>query len=185
MRSEDSIFLTFDDGPDPEVTPWVIDQLRKFHAKATFFCLGKQLRDHPEIVRQIVNDEHVIGNHTWSHLRGWKTGLKDYQMDIALCDEELQRLGVHTNLFRPPYGRITRQQRKKLSTKRIIMWSHMSYDFRKSLNIDHAIASMKKAEAGSVVLFHDNRQSFSNLKRILPEILRWYTSRGFKLKKIQ
>ena len=185
LAVDDAIYLTFDDGPDPETTPWVLDQLQQYGAKATFFCLGKHLHAYPELAKELIAQNHVVGNHTWNHSNGWQTSAVSYQEDVTLCDDALRRLDVHTTLFRPPYGKVTRKIRKGIGDKRIVMWSHASYDFDPNLDVHRAIGALKKAQAGSIVLFHDCGKAFPKLKRILPEMLSWYSKEGFKLKSIQ
>lgn len=179
IRSEDAIYLTFDDGPDAEVTPWVLEILGQFDAKATFFCLGKNLEANPEMGKRIMDEGHQIGNHTYSHLEGWKTKDLQYLEDVKLGEEVMAELGMKSNLFRPPYGRIRKRQIKILDRK-IIMWSHLSWDFDQKLNVEKSIRQLKKAGSGSILVFHDSSRAFKNLKKILPEILLHFRDKGFK-----
>jgi len=178
--SENSIYLTFDDGPDPEVTPWVLGELNKIGAKATFFCVGKNLNDHPGIGKKLIETGHLLGNHTFNHLKGTKTSLDDYLEDVKRCDEALKHVNGYNRLFRPPYGRMTKKQIRQLDNKEIIMWSHLSWDFDDSVNSEKVIQKFKKAKPGSILVFHDNKKAFRNLKVILPELLKYYTSVGYK-----
>ncbi|WP_425391825.1 polysaccharide deacetylase family protein [Ekhidna sp.] len=180
IQSSDSIFLTFDDGPDPEVTPWVLDQLNSVSAKATFFCLGRNIDQHPQLMQQIVAQGHQIGNHTYSHMKGWRSKDSSYCEDVSLCDEVMMEHNLKSDLFRPPYGRIKKSQIKKLRDKRIIMWSHLSWDFDDKLSINKSISQLKKAKPGSVLVFHDSQKAFNNLQVILPEILSHFQAKGFK-----
>lgn len=180
LKSDKSIYLTFDDGPDPEVTPWVLNELKKFDALATFFCLGKNIDQHLEVGRLIVNAGHRLGNHTYDHLIGWKTDLATYRKDVDACDVALAKLDQATSLFRPPYGKIKKDQVNALHDKQIVMWSHMVYDFDKEISVDKSIRKLKKAKSGSIVVFHDSQKAFTNLKQILPVLLNYYQSRGFK-----
>ncbi|WP_424964089.1 polysaccharide deacetylase family protein [Ekhidna sp.] len=183
IPSQDSIYLTFDDGPTPEVTEWVLDQLNQADAKATFFCLGKQMEEHPEIGRKIISQGHQVGNHTYSHLKGWKTKDARYLEDVRLGEEVMKEVGVGNNLFRPPYGRIKKSQISRLD-RQIIMWSHLSWDFDPNLNVSESIARLKQARPGSILVFHDSQKSFKNLKAILPEILAHFQAKGFKFEAI-
>ncbi|MEQ6169042.1 polysaccharide deacetylase family protein [Ekhidna sp. MALMAid0563] len=183
IPSQDSIYLTFDDGPTPEVTDWVLEQLNQVEAKATFFCLGKQLEEHPEIGKRIISQGHQIGNHTYSHLKGWKTKDAHYLEDVRLGEEVMKEVGVTNNLFRPPYGRIRKSQIKKLDLQ-TIMWSHLSWDFDSNLNVNKSIAQLKRAKPGSILVFHDSQKCFDNLQIILPEILSHFQAKGFKFEAI-
>lgn len=175
-----SIYLTFDDGPNPEVTPWVLNELARVNAKATFFCLGKNLRAQPSLASEIIKSGHTIGNHTDNHLNGWKTLAADYHNDIRACDDELMKLGVSNQLFRPPYGRVRSNQLVGLKNRRIIMWSHLSWDFDARLNVEKSLNALKKASEGSILVFHDSKKAFSNLKKLLPEVLSHFHNKGFK-----
>ncbi|WP_436516797.1 polysaccharide deacetylase family protein [Ekhidna sp. To15] len=185
IDSEESIYLTFDDGPNPETTPWIKHELRKVGAQATFFCLGKNIRENMTLAQELLDEGHVIGNHTYNHLNGWTTINLDYQEDIRACDQQLMILGVHNQLFRPPYGRIKKGQINALKNRRIVMWSHLSWDFDPKLNIEKSIDKMKQAKPGSILVFHDSIKAFENLKMMLPEILSFFTSKGFKLESIK
>ncbi|MEM7298540.1 MAG: polysaccharide deacetylase family protein [Bacteroidota bacterium] len=180
LKSDTSIYLTFDDGPDPEVTPWVLNELKKFNAQATFFFLGKNIDQHLEIGKSVVSAGHQLGNHTYNHMKGWKTDTDAYANDVDACDEALRRIGQESILFRPPYGKINKTQVRNLKTRKIIMWSHSAYDFDADLDIRSSIRNLKKARPGSIVVFHDSQKAWRNLKQILPELLNHYHSRGFK-----
>ncbi len=180
IKSKDSIYLTFDDGPHPEVTPWVLKELAYMNAKATFFCLGKNLEKHPEIANQIISSGHQIGNHTYKHEKGWKVSDGHYLEDIRKCDQQIGEMEIETNLFRPPYGRIKKSQISRLGQKKIIMWSHLSWDFDPQVNVSKSIKKLKQAKAGSILVFHDSEKAFENLKVILPEILLHFQSKGLK-----
>ena len=127
------VFLTFDDGPDPNVTPWVLDQLKVFKAKATFFCVGNNVEKFPDLYDRIINEGHSVGNHTYSHVNGWETDYEKYIVNVKKCSHVFG-----SSLFRPPHGRINRRQIKKLkSTYKIIMWSLLSGDFDPALSLIH------------------------------------------------
>ena len=162
------VFLTFDDGPHPTITPWVLDQLKKHHMKGTFFLVGENAKKHPEVVQQIINEGHHIGNHTYNHLNGWTNSSFKYYRNTLKCQPYIQ-----STLFRPPYGRITRAQHKKLSTRyKIIMWSVLSGDYDRSISpktITSAV--LKKTIPGSVIVFHDSEKAEKNLRQSLPKVL--------------
>lgn len=170
------VFLTFDDGPNPEITPWVINELQKYNFQATFFCVGQNLKKYPEVVFEIEQNGHSIGNHTMNHIKGWNHSLKDYEKNIMDFDFLLE-----TPLFRPPYGRITIKQIKHLKHKfQIIMWSLLSCDYLPNLNIQKSLNNLKKhTEAGSIIVFHDSLKAEKNLKILLPLYLEFLNENGF------
>jgi peptidoglycan/xylan/chitin deacetylase (PgdA/CDA1 family) len=175
--NDKQLFLTFDDGPHPEITPWVIEQLGIFGAKATFFCVGDNVRKYPETYRHILAEGHQTGNHTYHHLKGWATDDHTYLADVKKAEGY-----INSSLFRPPYGRIKSSQGAMLNKDyKIIMWDHLSCDYEKKLNIAYSIEQMKKVEYGSIVVFHDSEKSFENLKQLLPQLLAYYCSQGYQL----
>lgn len=181
---DNTVYLTFDDGPHPEITPWVVEQLEKHEAKGTFFCVGDNIRKHQSVAELLSDHGHRLGNHTFNHLKGWKTKNDDYLQNVKLCETEISKfVKTENKIFRPPYGRISRAQISLLKNDYdIFMWSHLAWDFSKKLNIGRAIKKLKQAKSGSIVVFHDSPKSFENLKQILPEILGYYSERGFNLK---
>ncbi|MEM0938581.1 MAG: polysaccharide deacetylase family protein [Bacteroidota bacterium] len=183
-ESNQSIYLTFDDGPTPQVTSWVLDQLKKVEAKATFFCLGKNLNQHPSLANRMLSEGHLLANHTNGHLNGWLCSDTDYLNDIRRCELELKKLGVNNRLFRPPYGRIKRSQIKKLRYKEIIMWNLLSWDFDSRMNISRSLRFMQSATPGSILVFHDDLKSFENLKIMLPKLLQYFCNKGFFLERL-
>ena len=174
-NNENKVFLTFDDGPDPEVTPWVLDLLNQYNAKATFFCLGKNVERHPDIFQLIKDEGHAVGNHSYSHLNGWRTKNKKYFEDIKRADKLIQ-----SNLFRSPYGRITPSQIRVLKEKyRIIMWDVMSGDYSEKINGEKSAGNVLKwSRPGSIIVFHNIQQAFRNLNIALPQILDGFRKRG-------
>ncbi len=178
----DTVHLTFDDGPDLTVTPWVLDQLDRVGAKATFFCIGKKVIEHRDLIRGMMETGHRIANHTHDHLKGTQTSASAYVANVAKCAKELERLGSQNKLFRPPYGKIKRSQIQRLKGMKVVMWSHLSYDFDQKVNVKKSIAALKRAKGGSIVVFHDSQKAFSNLKLILPEVLAHYDQNGLKMK---
>lgn len=171
------VYFTFDDGPHPAITPWVLELLKQYQAKATFFVVGENITKFPETFQQILKEGHAVGNHTYNHLKGWKTENNDYIHNFLLCQELTQ-----THLFRPPYGRIKKQQAKAiLKTHQIIMWDRLSRDYEDHLNIEESLQAMKVLPAeGAIFVFHDSEKAFNNLKVLLPELLSYFTNNGYR-----
>lgn len=181
-RKEQKIYLSFDDGPHPEITLWVISELKKYNAKATFFCVGDNLKKHPQVADLIKASGHVIGNHTQNHLNGWKTSLKPYLKNV----QQANAIEPCT-LFRPPYGKISRSQLTALQKQyKVVFWDVLAGDFDKNLSPDYCIQHIKKyTKAGSIIVFHDSEKAWKKLKIILPEILEYYSKNGFIFDSIQ
>lgn len=174
-----AIHLTFDDGPIPELTSWVLDTLNQFDAKATFFCVGENVEKHPEIFKQVINAGHSVGNHTFNHLNGWKTDNLSYLKNWLKADEVMRQY-VQTDLFRPPYGRMNFRQMRQLKHKRVVMWDVLSGDFSSEIPPERILEkSIASTVAGSVVVFHDNIKATDNLKFVLPKYLAHFTEQGY------
>ncbi|MBK7651392.1 MAG: polysaccharide deacetylase family protein [Flammeovirgaceae bacterium] len=180
---EKQIYLTFDDGPVPGPTEFVLDTLKKFGAKATFFCIGDNIRKHPIIFSRIIEEGHSIGNHTFNHLKGWSYSTKDYMLNIELCNDQMEAANsgqstVDQKLFRPPYGRITLNQIKSLEDNyRIIMWDVLSQDYDRSVSSDSCLnGSIKSTRTGSIVVFHDSLKAERNLTYTLPRYLEHFSN---------
>ena len=176
-----TIYLTFDDGPHPEVTPWVMAELDKVGAKATFFCVGKHMQENQQLLLKMHTEGHLIANHTFEHLNGRKVRDQSYLDSIERCDQVLRSLNMTSTYFRPPYGKIKRSQMNVLRHKDIIMWSHLAYDFDEGLNVASSLRMLQKAAAGSILVFHDSRKAFKNLEQLLPKVLSHYKERGFRM----
>ncbi|MBI4947237.1 MAG: polysaccharide deacetylase family protein [Bacteroidetes bacterium] len=183
---EKKIFLTFDDGPIPEITPWVLSTLKEYKAKATFFCVGANIEKYPEIFRQIISEEHSIGNHTCNHLNGWKTKTKEYLKNVEKCEKSLQfnnsrqETGNRKLLFRPPYGKMKRSQFSILNSQfSIIMWDVLSGDFDQTISEEKCLKNvLTKTRAGSIVVFHDSLKAKKNLFFVLPKMLSELNDKG-------
>lgn len=178
LKGRPCIYLTFDDGPIPEVTPWVLDQLDFYGAKATFFCIGDNGVRHPEILQDIMTRGHAIGNHTQSHCKGSQTSTHEY---LAQTQDFHDSTGVKTKLFRPPYGRLTGAQARRLRRRgyRIIMWDLLSYDWQKELAPETILDKLKaQLRPGSIVVFHDSLKAEKNLRSVLPEFLKHVVNVG-------
>lgn len=176
---EKTVFLTFDDGPIPEVTEWVLDFLRDEGIQATFFCLGKNVKANTAIVHAIKADGHAIGNHTFSHEHGLKVKRSAYLESIENADAV-----IHSNLFRPPYGRMPRSYDRDLSKYTIVMWSWLSYDFDVRVPEEKILNSTSSIRPGDILVFHDNEKSFERLKFILPQVVQRLKGEGFTFEKI-
>ena len=176
-----SVFLTFDDGPTPGVTEWVLDTLEKFGAKATFFMVGKNAVNNPGLVKRILLEGHSIGNHTYTHLNGWRTTLPSYTKSALKCGEV-----VPSNLFRPPYGRITRAQSRRLGNRyKIIMWDVLSGDFDMELPKQKVVKNvLNNTEPGSIIVFHDSMKAEPRLKYALPRVLNYLKDEGYNFNPI-
>jgi peptidoglycan/xylan/chitin deacetylase (PgdA/CDA1 family) len=180
---EKAVYLTFDDGPTPVITPKVLDLLDEYKAKATFFCVGKNISKYPEIYSQILEKGHATGNHTYSHLNGWKTSSMEYLEDVKQC-----RQLVESNLFRPPYGKMSKRQKKQLTNMgyKIVMWTILSRDFDKRVDPVESIKQVKtKGRKGSILVFHDSEKAAVSLFKILPVVLNYYAGKGFRFKILQ
>ena len=181
---EKNIYLTFDDGPHPVATPFVLDELKKYNAKATFFCIGKNVAEHFDIYKRIIEEGHSVGNHTYDHLNGWKVKDEEYLDNIFKAKKI-----IDSNLFRPPYGRISRFQLKQLSGKKYdltpIMWSVLSGDFDEEVTGEECYLTVAKyAKAGAVVVFHDSEKAFERLRYALPLVLKNFKEKGFEFRNI-
>ena len=173
------LYLSFDDGPHPVATPFILNELAKYNAKATFFCIGKNVVEEPELYRKILDQGHRVGNHTYNHLNGWKVSNKAYFENIAQA-----RKYIDSDLFRPPYGKITRFQLKQLMTEpfnlRIIMWDILSADFDKNNSGDQCAFNVTRhASHGSIVIFHDSAKAFDRMSVALPKVLSYFSGMGY------
>lgn len=182
-NEEQKVYLTFDDGPIPEITEWVLDQLALHHAKATFFCIGDNIDKLPAIFQKIIAQKHSIGNHTYNHLKGWKTNTATYLENMEQCQASIQNQGgVTTHLFRPPYGKIKRMQAKVLLKKgySIIMWEVLSRDFDTTISKEECLQNvLQNIQPGSIIVFHDSIKAFPNLHYALPKTLEYLKEKGF------
>ncbi len=178
------IYLTFDDGPTPKITNWVLEELKSHNAKATFFCIGKNVEKYPEIILNIRNNGHVIGNHTQNHLNGWKTKTNVYIADVLKANQQINKL-TNQLLFRPPYGKIRSSQAKALQKieYKIIMWDVLSADFDTLISKEKCLQNViKNTRNGSIIVFHDSLKASDNLKFVLPRVLTHFTKKGFEFK---
>ncbi|HLA55469.1 MAG TPA: polysaccharide deacetylase family protein [Flavobacterium sp.] len=187
-KNDKTVYLTFDDGPTPEITEWVLSQLESFGAKATFFCIGNNIEKHPEIFEKVIESGHSIGNHTFNHVNGWHTKTEMYMDDVAKCAATIENNGIKTNLFRPPYGKLSRKLSRLLrdSGYKIIMWDILSADFDQSITPEKCLENvLKNISPGSIIIFHDSMKAFRNLKNTLPKTLEFLAANGYSAAAIE
>lgn len=180
-----TIYLTFDDGPTPEITQWTLDTLKHYNAKATFFCIGDNVKKHPTIFDNLVKEGHTIGNHTFNHLKGWNTNTEDYINNTEKAQEAINP--KHKHLFRPPFGKIKRRQAKLLINKgyKIVMWSVLSYDWEVSVSQEKCLKNvLKNTSPGSIVVFHDSVKASKNMQYALPKMLDHFSKKGYQFKSL-
>lgn len=187
-RSEKIVYLTFDDGPIPNVTDFVLNTLKTFKIKATFFCIGDNIINHPEVFERLKHEGHAIGNHTFNHLNGWKTDNESYLHNTIKCQALTQ-----TNLFRPPFGRIKKSQILKLKAinqmptakLEIIMWDVLSADFDPSISSEKCYQNViKNTKNGSIIVFHDSLKAFERLQYALPKVIKHLINKGYQFGKL-
>ena len=178
------LYLTFDDGPHPAITQWVVNLLDQYNAKATFFCIGDNVVKYPQMYQTILNKGHCTGNHTYNHIKGWKHTTKVYVKNVLQAAEI-----IDSNLFRPPYGKIKCKQARTLRNLnpnfKIIMWDVISYDYDKNIRPQQcANMVIKNAKNGSIVVFHDSEKAFQNLQYALPMVLEYFSEKGFTFERL-
>lgn len=171
------VYLTFDDGPIPEVTPWVLDELDKFGVKATFFMVGQNVERYPYLLQEVISRGHVVGNHTLHHIKGFGISVKDYMID---CDHGARL--TETSLLRPPHGWLTPAQFKAARKKyEIIMYDLVTRDYSRKLKAQEVVENVKKlTRNGSIIVFHDSLKSYPRLREALPESLSWLKEQGYE-----
>jgi len=194
-NTEKKVYLTFDDGPTPEITEWVLNQLNQYGAKATFFCVGENIQKFPDIFRLILSNGHVVGNHTFNHFKGWKKRTSNYIRNVDLCEEAIIQNSIFENdssthdslsstkkLFRPPYGKIRSSQANILLKKNytLIMWDVLSADFDHGISPEKCLENVtSNIQPGSIVVFHDGFKAFRNLEFVLPKVLTFLKEKDY------
>lgn len=180
------LYLTFDDGPTPEITDWTLDVLKQYNAKATFFCIGANIEKHPDIFQRVISEGHTIGNHTQHHVKGWKTKTKIYINEVLETEKQIQTYqSKRSHLFRPPYGQIKLKQGKQLIdlNYKIIMWDVLSFDWQKEISEENCLKNViSKSKEGSIIVFHDSVKASKNMMYVLPKVLKYFSEAGYKFK---
>lgn len=200
--NENVLYLTFDDGPTPEITDWTLNILKTYNAKATFFCIGNNIAKYPNIFDRIIKEAHSVGNHTFHHAKGWNTSSEDYVEEVLktsqLMSSEFEVISKQLNdnsspitpnskLFRPPYGQITPSQGKSLIKQgyKIIMWDVISFDWEDSISYEKCYQNViSKARPGSIVVFHDSIKASEHMQYALPKVLDYFSKKGFEFRRI-
>lgn len=174
--TEKKLYLTFDDGPIPELTPWVLDILKQHSIKATFFCVGDNVNKHPELYARILNEGHSVGNHTYNHVNGWNTDTNEYLENTEKCAQL-----VKSKLFRPPYGKLKPTQIKRITANySIIMWDILSGDYDKNITPERCLLNViNNIRNGSIIVFHDNIKAKDNLQYTLPKFIEYALEKGY------
>ena len=182
IEDEQGVYLTFDDGPTPGITEWILTMLKRHNAKATFFVLGKNAEKYPDLYAKILADGHRVGNHTYSHQKGYLMSLERYLEDIDLASYTVQ-----SNLFRPPYARVTPSQLRAVAQRyKIVMWSIISRDYNRKISGEMCLRGvLPHIKAGAIILFHDSEKSFANMSYALPKVLERIDELGLKCKAIE
>jgi len=178
-----AVYLTFDDGPTPEITDWVLAQLQSFNAKATFFCIGNNVKNNPQIFKHIVESGHGIGNHTNDHCNGWNSDSDAYIKNVELCEAAISKNGGSiTKIFRPPYGKLKMKQSRQLQKMgyKIVMWDVLSADFDTCITREACLNNvLRNIAPGSIIIFHDSVKAYTNLEYVLPKTLAFLNSEGY------
>ena len=179
--SQKVIYLTFDDGPHPIITPWIIDLMKHYGAKGTFFLIGDNVSKHPELFQMYKSNGHQVGNHTHTHVKGWRSRRKNYLKEIAQCAEF-----VKSSFFRPPYGQINLRSIREIKKQyKVVMWDVLSWDFDNETSSEICLSNViKSTKEGSIVVFHENEKSIKNIMYVLPKVLEHFTNLGFQFKAI-
>ena len=189
FRTGRAVYLTFDDGPIPEVTPQVLAILARYHVKATFFMVGENIDKHPDVFAQVLDAGHSVGNHTYNHLKGWRTPFREYMANVAQWEDAAKRhSSIHpftpSSLFRPPYGKATLRQRIALHKKgyRLIYWDILTRDYEPTRTPEAMLAQIQRnVRPGSIINFHDSLKSNERMLAVLPQAIEYLQAQGYDL----
>ena len=183
-QNEKVVYLTFDDGPTPQITDWVLQQLQQYNAKATFFCIGKNVEEQPEIFQRLLDSGNAVGNHTQNHINGWRNSTDFYLNNIEECENAIGNLpNQQQKYFRPPYGKITPRQATAVLQKgyKIVMWDVLSADFDQTITPEECLQNvLNNVLAGSIIIFHDSEKAWPNLQFALPKVLQFLKENDFE-----
>ncbi|MBC7606257.1 MAG: polysaccharide deacetylase family protein [Burkholderiales bacterium] len=181
---KNKVYLTFDDGPTPEITAWTLAQLKEYGFRATFFCIGHNIDCYPAIFSDVINSGHAVGNHTFDHLKGWETDNSIYIKNVERCQESIsEKISLSPKVFRPPYGKIKKSQAKLLRDTgyKIVMWDVLSGDFDQSISPEKCLSNvLSNVRSGSIIVFHDSAKAFKNLRYVLPKTLAYLKEKDFE-----
>lgn len=182
VKDDSAVYLTFDDGPTPGITEWILDQLEKYDAKATFFCLGRNIEMYPHLYDMIIAAGHKVGNHSYSHVRGWAVPLNEYLEDVDFANQV-----VHSDLFRPPYGRITRRQAEVLRQRyTLVMGGIVSQDYSSAMHPRKCLRNVTRfVKPGSIIVFHDSQKAERNMRYAMPRSLEYIKNMGLEFKLLE
>jgi len=190
-NSENKIYLTFDDGPIPEVTEWVLEVLNRYEVKATFFCIGDNIEKHPKIFQEVIQNGHAIGNHTFNHLKGWNFSTEEYIGNALQCEKTIEGKSeissLKSKIFRPPYGKIKPSQSRILRKRgyKIVMWDVLSLDYDQKISPEQCLENIiQNTVSGSIIACHDSVKAFKNLEYALPRAIEYLKERGFNFERI-
>ena len=194
FRTGEAVYLTFDDGPIPEVTPKVLEILARYGVKATFFMVGENIDKHPEVFAQVIAAGHALGNHTYNHLKGWNHSFEQYMANVEKAQKTIAQhlpkdyLAPVLNRFRPPYGKATFAQRRALSRQgyKLIYWDILTRDYDASVTTQQMVGKIKRqVRPGSIINFHDSLKSNERMLQALPQVIEWLQNKGYKLEKLE
>ena len=181
-NNNNTVYLTFDDGPTPEITNFVLNELKKYNAKATFFCLGDKIERYPDILKDVIDAGHLIGNHTYHHFDAWKTSQKDYLKDVINTEAVIDKYTTGKKLFRPPFGHVTPWHIKGLKKLgfQTVLWTSIAGDYKQNLDTDKVVQKLiNQTRSGDILVFHDSKKASENLRKILPELLKSLHQKSF------
>lgn len=187
-RNQRVIYLTFDDGPVPGITNLVLDILTEFDIKATFFCVGENIKKNPELFQRIIQEKHMIGNHTYNHINGWEKSVEEYIRNVKRCDELISSQGfkAEVKLFRPPHGKIKKKALKQIGNEfKIVMWDVLSYDFSSKLSKEKSLnKSIQYTRAGTIIIFHDSEKTRTNIEFIIYQYISHFVKKNYQFSTI-
>lgn len=178
------VYLTFDDGAIPEVTPAILDVLKRYNVKATFFVVGENIQKYAHIYARIINEGHRVGNHTYHHVKGSKFGLEEYLREVEACEEAIRSQNSEVRLFRPPYGKMTGRQKRAILERgyKIVLWDVLTHDYNRRYTPEKMLRIVQRyTRDGSIINFHDSVKSGERTIEVLPKVIKWLQANGYTL----